>query len=69
MLLHPDKAKIMRARIKRFLTGEAGQDLIEYTLLIAVIMLSSAAILVAGGASMQGIWGTASNQLAVANAS
>ena len=54
-------------RIKKFLVDEQGQDLIEYTLLIGVILLASAAILVAGGSSMQGIWGSASSQLAVAN--
>ena len=51
-----------------FLADEQGQDLIEYSLLLGLILLSSAAILVAGGASMQGIWGTGSSQLSAANA-
>lgn len=59
----------MRPQIKRFFAGEEGQDLIEYTLLIGVILLSSAAVLAAGGGSMQNIWGTASSQLSAANAS
>lgn len=53
-------------RIKNFLVDEQGQDLIEYSLLIGLILLASAAILVAGSGSMQGIWGTASSQLLVA---
>jgi len=55
-------------QLKTFLSDEQGQDLIEYSLLIGVILLSSAAILAAGGSSMQGIWGAGSSQLAAANA-
>ncbi len=53
--------------IKNFLVDEQGQDLIEYSLLIGVILLASAAILAAGSGSMQGIWGAASSQLVTAN--
>ncbi len=55
-------------RIKHFFADEQAQDLIEYTLLIGLILLSSAAILVAGSGNIQGIWGTANTQLAAANA-
>jgi Flp pilus assembly pilin Flp len=48
---------------KRFLSDEQGQDLIEYTLLMAFIALASAAIFVSMGGSITGIWGTASTQL------
>jgi Flp pilus assembly pilin Flp len=48
---------------KRFLSDEQGQDLIEYTLLMAFIALASAAIFVSAGGSISGIWGTASTQL------
>ncbi|HTA41144.1 MAG TPA: Flp family type IVb pilin [Bryobacteraceae bacterium] len=47
----------------RFLKDEEGQDLIEYTLLMAFIALASAAIFVQAGNSVSGIWGVASNQL------
>ena len=55
-------------QIKKFFAEEEAQDLIEYTLLIGLILLSSAAILVAGSANVQGIWGIANTQLAAANA-
>jgi len=50
----------------RFLEDEQGQDLIEYTLLMAFIALASAAIFVNAGGSVNSIWGSASNQLASA---
>jgi Flp pilus assembly pilin Flp len=54
--------------LQRFLKDEQGQDLIEYTLLMAFIALASAAIFTSAGGSISGIWGTASNQLSTANA-
>lgn len=53
----------MRQFIFQFLNEEQGQDLIEYTLLMAFIALASAAIFVSAGTSVSGIWGSASNQL------
>jgi Flp pilus assembly pilin Flp len=55
--------------LRRFLKEEQGQDLIEYTLLMAFIALASAAIFVNTGTSISGIWGSASNQLSNAAAS
>ena len=55
--------------LRRFLKDEQGQDLIEYTLLMAFIALASASIFVSAGGSISGIWGAASNQLSAANAS
>jgi Flp pilus assembly pilin Flp len=49
--------------LKRFLSDEQGQDLIEYTLLIAFIALASASIFVSAGGSVSAIWGSASTQL------
>jgi Flp pilus assembly pilin Flp len=54
--------------LQRFLKDERGQDLIEYTLLMAFIALASAAIFVNAGASISGIWGASSNQLSNAAA-
>ena len=50
----------------RFLKDDGGQDLIEYTLLMAFIALASASIFVSAGGSISGIWGVASNQLSSA---
>ncbi len=52
----------------RFLKDEEGQDLIEYTLLMAFVALASAAIFVGAGGSISGIWGAANNQLSNAAA-
>jgi Flp pilus assembly pilin Flp len=53
---------------REFLKDEEGQDLIEYTLLMAFIALASAVIFVKAGKSISGIWGVASNQLSNAAA-
>ena len=49
--------------IRRFLKDESGQDLIEYTLLMAFIALASAAIFAKAGSSVNGIWGSANTTL------
>jgi Flp pilus assembly pilin Flp len=54
--------------LRRFLHDEQGQDLIEYTLLMAFIALASAAIFLSAGGSIQGIWSQTSSQLVAANA-
>ena len=48
---------------------DQGQDLIEYTLLIAFVPLCSAALFIGVGGSVQGIWSTTNSQLVAANAS
>ncbi len=50
-------------RLKSFIKDEQGQDLVEYTLLMAFIALASAAIFVNAGKSVKGVWDIASNQL------
>jgi Flp pilus assembly pilin Flp len=45
---------------------ESGQDLIEYTLLMAFIALASAAIFINAGGNISNIWGSGSTQLATA---
>jgi len=59
----------MKNMFMRFVKDEQGQDLIEYTLLMAFIALASAAIFVNAGNSIKGIWSSASSQLVAANAS
>ena len=54
----------MKNMFMRFVKDEQGQDLIEYTLLMAFIALASAAIFVSAGSSVNSIWKSASTQLA-----
>ena len=46
---------------------EQGQDLIEYTLLMAFVALASAALFLGAGGSIKGIWSTSGSQLDAAN--
>ena len=59
----------MKTLFYRFLQDEHGQDLIEYTLLLAFVALASAALFIGAGSSVSGIWSTANSQLSAANAS
>jgi Flp pilus assembly pilin Flp len=52
--------------LKGFLLEEQGQDLIEYTLLLAFVCLASAALFISAGTSLQTIWGSGSTTLASA---
>jgi Flp pilus assembly pilin Flp len=52
-----------------FWKDDQGQDLIEYTLLLAFVALASAALFITAGGSIQGIWSTTNSQLTAANAS
>ena len=52
-----------------FLKDEQGQDLIEYTLLLAFVALASAALFIGAGGSVQGIWTITNGQLSAANSS
>jgi Flp pilus assembly pilin Flp len=56
----------MKNLFMRFVKEEEGQDLIEYTLLMAFIALASAAIFIGAGNSVTKIWNTANNQLSQA---
>ena len=55
--------------IKNFLRDEQGQDLIEYTLLMAFVALASATLFLGAGRSVKGIWTTTNSQLTAANTS
>jgi Flp pilus assembly pilin Flp len=54
----------MRLFWQRFWKDESGQDLIEYTLLMAFVALASASIFISAGSSINTIWGNASTELA-----
>jgi Flp pilus assembly pilin Flp len=46
---------------------EQGQDMIEYTLLMAFVALASGALFLGTGGSISGIWTTSNSQLTAAN--
>ena len=46
----------MQELMNRFLRAEEGQDLVEYTLLLAFVCLASAALFIGAGKSMSSIW-------------
>jgi Flp pilus assembly pilin Flp len=53
--------------VRNFWNDDQGQDLIEYTLLMAFVALASAALFIGAGGSISGIWSTSNSQLAAAN--
>lgn len=59
--------------LKNFLREEQGQDLVEYTLLLAFVCLASAALFINAGSGISAIWTTTnliiSNAASAANAS
>ncbi|MFY9726801.1 MAG: hypothetical protein WB579_07865 [Bryobacteraceae bacterium] len=55
--------------LNTFWKADQGQDLIEYTLLLAFVALASAALFITAGGSIQGIWSTTNSQLTAANTS
>jgi Flp pilus assembly pilin Flp len=50
----------------RFWADDGGQDLIEYTLMLAFVALASAALFVGAGHSINTIWSKAGAQLSTA---
>jgi Flp pilus assembly pilin Flp len=50
--------------LRNFWKEEQGQDLIEYTLLMAFVALASAALFIGAGTSINKIWSTTSSTLA-----
>ena len=54
--------------LRRFGHEDDGQDLIEYTLLLAFVALASAALFLGSGGSISGIWSTSNSQLTAVNA-
>jgi Flp pilus assembly pilin Flp len=55
--------------LKNLWQGEQGQDLIEYTLLMAFVAMASAALFIGAGDSIKGIWSVTNSQLAAASTS
>ena len=59
----------MKTLLYNFVNDEQGQDLIEYTLLLAFVCLASAALFIGAGGSVSGIWNAANSDLTSANTS
>ncbi len=57
----------MKNFINKLVKGEHGQDLIEYTLLLAFVVLASAALFISAGGSIKSIWTQSSTILSTAN--
>ena len=57
----------MKNLLMRFVREEQGQDLVEYTLLLAFVCLASAALFISAGTSIGGIWTQANSRLTNAN--
>ncbi len=53
----------MKNFMMNFLNDEQGQDLIEYTLLIAFVALASAALMIGTGGSITKIWTNSNTML------
>jgi Flp pilus assembly pilin Flp len=49
-----------------FIKNEQGQDLIEYTLLLAMVCLASAGLFIQSGGSISGIWSITNSNLSAA---
>jgi Flp pilus assembly pilin Flp len=49
--------------MNRFWHDEQGQDLIEYTLLMAFVALASAGLFISSGASISSIWSNSNSEL------
>jgi Flp pilus assembly pilin Flp len=53
--------------LRAFLDDESGQDFVEYTLLMAFMVVVSAALLIYNGDAVAGIWGVTTNNLSAAS--
>lgn len=56
----------MKNFLRNLFQVEQGQDLIEYTLLLAFVVLASAALFISAGGSIKSIWGIANNTISQA---
>ena len=53
----------------QFWSDDRGQDLIEYTLMLAFVALASAALFSSAGGSINTIWSNTNSQLSTASGS
>ncbi len=59
----------MKRLLQALLEDDGGQDLIEYTLLLAFVALSSTGLFLDAGSGTKQIWSTANSVLATASSS
>jgi len=57
---------MMTSLLRNLWVDDQGQDLIEYTLLMAFVALASAALFISSGTSISKIWSTTNTQLSTA---
>jgi len=57
----------LRSGLARILRDEQGQDLVEYSLLLAFVCLVGAAMFIGMGQTTAGLWTTVNSRLAAAN--
>jgi Flp pilus assembly pilin Flp len=57
------REKLMFTLIKRFAADEIGQDLVEYELLLAFVLVITAGIFLVSGASFTSVWTSTNNNL------
>jgi len=53
----------MKNIMKRFVRDEQGQDLIEYTLLLAFVCLAASALFIGAGQGINSIWSIANSTI------
>ncbi len=53
----------MKNMMKRFVRDEQGQDLIEYTLLLAFVCLAASALFIGAGVGINQIWSIANSTI------
>ena len=57
----------MRQRVQRFWSREQGQDITEFSLLLAFVILAAAGIFLVNASSLTGIWTSANTLVDQAN--
>ncbi len=53
----------MTQLLRRFIADTQGQDLIEYTVLLAFVVLGTAALYLGAGAGVSGVWSSSNSPL------
>jgi Flp pilus assembly pilin Flp len=60
-------APVVSRSWRMFLRDQQGQDLVEYSLLLAFVCLAGAAMFIGMGQATSGLWTTVNSRLAAAN--
>jgi Flp pilus assembly pilin Flp len=65
--LHPGEVMVSMNSMCYFWCDEQGQDLIEYTLLMAFVAIAVVGLFAGAGGSVKGVWAVTNNELTQAN--